>query len=73
MPIPPVVGLLLAAYALFANIYPVPAFPFNYFPYIVIAYMAVGGAVLMAARRRVPHVDMAQYEFAAVQDVTEVS
>ena len=27
MPVPPVVGLLLAAYALFANIYPVPVFP----------------------------------------------
>jgi amino acid transporter len=73
MPIPPVVGLLLAAYALFANIYPVPAFPFNYFPYIVIAYMAVGAAVLLASRRRLAHVDMAQYEFSAVQDVSEVS
>jgi hypothetical protein len=56
----------LAAYALFANIYPVPVFPFNYFPYIVIAYMMAGGIVLMASRRRVAHVDMAQYEFTAL-------
>jgi amino acid transporter len=73
MPVPPVVGLVLAAYALFANIYPVPAFPFNYFPYLVIAYMAAGGAVLVASRRRVPHVDMAQYEFTVLRNVTEVS
>ncbi len=73
MIVPPVVGLLLAAYALFANIYPVPAFPFNYFPYIVIAYMAVGGAVLAASQRRLPQVDMAQYEFVKAQEITEVS
>jgi amino acid transporter len=71
MPIPPVVGLLLAAYALFANIYPVPAFPFNYFPYIVMAYMAAGGAVLASSRQRVRHVDIAQYEFAEAQNIAE--
>ncbi len=73
MPLPPVIGLALAAYALFANIYPVPAFPFNYFPYIVIAYMAVGAAVLLASRRRLAHANIAQYEFAALPDATKVS
>ncbi len=68
MPVPPIIGLILAAYALFANIYPVPAFPFNYLPYIAIAYMAVGGLVLLNSRRLVHHVDMAQYEFADVSE-----
>ena len=71
MPIPPVVGLLLAAYALFANIYPIPAFPFDYFPYIVMAYMAAGGVVLAASRQRVRHIDMAQYEFVEARNIAE--
>jgi amino acid transporter len=72
MLIPPVVGLALSAYALFANIYPVPAFPFNIFPYIVIAYMLVGGGVLIASRRRMTTVDMAQYEFIQSTEISEV-
>jgi amino acid transporter len=70
---PPVIGIGLAAYALFANIYPVPAFPFNYFPYIVVVYMAAGGVVLVTSRRRVSDVDMAQYEYGAGSDVVETS
>lgn len=73
MLVPPIVGLILAAYALFANIYPVPAFPFNYFPYIVIVYMAIGVVVLLASRRHVRHVEMTQYEFGSGTDVAETS
>ena len=62
MLVPPVVGLGLSGYALFANLYPVPAFPFNIFPYITIAYMAVGAVVLVASRRRTSKLDISQYE-----------
>lgn len=47
----PVVGIVLLAYTLFVNIYPVPDYPFNVLPYIVIAYMALGFVVLLATRR----------------------
>lgn len=66
--IPPVVGLALAAYVLLANIYPVPSFPFNYFPYIVIGYMAMGVGLLISSRRRTEHVNMEQYEFIQQQN-----
>ncbi len=46
----PIVGIILLAYTLFVNIYPVPAFPFNILPYIVIAYMAAGFVILWPAR-----------------------
>jgi amino acid transporter len=71
--IPPIVGLLLAAYALFANVYPVPAYPFNYFPYIVLAYMAIGGAVLIVSRRSAPNANMAQFEFVNLPSAKEES
>jgi amino acid transporter len=47
----PAVGIVLLAYTLFVNIYPVPAFPFNMLPYIVIAYMVVGFVILARVRK----------------------
>ena len=48
----PVVGIALALYALVANVYPVPPSPFNYLPYLVLAYMAVGALIWLPSRRQ---------------------
>ncbi len=68
---PPVIGLIIAGYALFANVYPVPAFPFNVFPYIVLAYMMVGVGVLFAARRGAVDIDISQYAISKDMQVNE--
>ena len=52
----PIVGMALALYALIANVYPVPPSPFNYFPYLVLAYMAVGALIWLPSRRQAPGV-----------------
>jgi amino acid transporter len=49
--VPPIVGLLISGYVLFANLYPVPAAPFNLFPFVAGAYMLVGGAILVFSPR----------------------
>jgi amino acid transporter len=41
----PVVAIGLIGYAFYANVYPVPAAPIRYFPYMVVAWLAVGVAV----------------------------
>ena len=38
----PVAGLAIALYVLYRNVWPVPASPFNWFPYVVAAWLAVG-------------------------------
>jgi amino acid transporter len=38
----PVVALAILVYVIYANVYPVPDFPFNIFPYIVAAWLIVG-------------------------------
>ncbi len=48
----PVIGMALALYALIANIYPAPPSPFNYFPYLVLAYMAAGVLIWLPSRRQ---------------------
>jgi hypothetical protein len=44
----PVVALVILAYVIYANVYPVPDFPFNIFPYVVAAWLVLGlGIVLL--------------------------
>ena len=38
----PVGGIAFAVYTLYKNLWPVPAYPFNIFPYIVAGWLAVG-------------------------------
>jgi amino acid transporter len=45
----PIIAILLLAYALYANVFPVPAAPYNLFPYIVVVWIVIG-VVLAAAR-----------------------
>ena len=44
----PLIALAILAYVIYANVYPVPDFPFNIFPYIVAAWLVLGlGIVLL--------------------------
>ena len=38
----PVVALAILVYVIYANVYPVPDFPFNIFPYIVATWLVLG-------------------------------
>jgi amino acid transporter len=49
----PVAGIAVAGYVLYHNIWPVPDFPFDVFPYVVAAWLAVGIALVLIRRRRV--------------------
>ena len=42
----PLVGIAVAGYVLYHNVYPVPASPFNLFPYLVGAWLLVGLLVI---------------------------
>ena len=38
----PVIAVAALGFALYSNIYPIPAFPLNIFPYIVLAWVVFG-------------------------------
>jgi amino acid transporter len=44
----PVAGIAVAGYVLYRNVVPVPAYPFNLFPYIVGAWLVLGVALVLA-------------------------
>ncbi len=73
--VPPVIGLLLSAYVLFANLYPVPVAPFNVFPYLAAAYMLIGGTIMFLSTRKDNSRAMDAYMFhritQAVEDTTQ--
>jgi amino acid transporter len=43
----PVIALAILVYVIYANVYPVPDFPFNLFPYIVAAWLMVGLGIIL--------------------------
>lgn len=45
----PIVAIILLGYTLWANVYPVPAAPFNYFPYVVLVWIVIGLIVVLAS------------------------
>jgi amino acid transporter len=49
----PVAGIAVAVYVLYHNIWPVPDFPFDVFPYLVACWLAVGIVLALLRRRRV--------------------
>jgi amino acid transporter len=68
----PVVALAILVYVIYANIYPVPAFPFNIFPYIVAAWLVLGlGIVLLVPglARRIG-ANLAEREGLAIEEST---
>jgi amino acid transporter len=44
----PLGGIAFATYTLYKNLWPVPAYPFDIFPYVVAAWLAVGFAATVA-------------------------
>jgi amino acid transporter len=48
----PAAGIVVALYVLYRNVWPVPASPFDVFPYVVAAWLLLGGALLPALARR---------------------
>lgn len=44
--IAPVLGTVALVYTFYSNIYPIPAFPSNIFPYIVLGWIVVGALIL---------------------------
>jgi amino acid transporter len=46
-PVVPLIAIVLLAYALYANVYPIPLAPYNYFPYVVLAWVIVGVAIVL--------------------------
>jgi amino acid transporter len=43
----PVLAILVLGYTLYSNIYPVPAPPFNIFPYVALAWLVVGLLIVL--------------------------
>src|SRR5215207_4577214 len=43
----PVIALVILIYVIYANVYPVPAFPFNVFPYVVAAWLVLGLGIVL--------------------------
>jgi amino acid transporter len=43
----PVIALAILIYVIYANVYPVPAFPFNVFPYVVAAWLVLGLGIVL--------------------------
>src|SRR5918997_416335 len=67
----PVVALVILVYVIYANVFPVPDFPFNIFPYIVAAWLIVGLAIVLLVpglARRIG-VGLAEREGLAVEEV----
>jgi amino acid transporter len=44
----PVLGIAFLAYTLYRQVVPVPASPYNFFPYVVVAYLVIGAVLVMA-------------------------
>jgi amino acid transporter len=68
----PVVALAILIYVIYANIYPVPDFPFNIFPYVVAAWLVLGLGIVLLVRglaRRIG-ANLAEREGLAIEEST---
>jgi amino acid transporter len=45
----PILAFLAVAYTLYNEVYPAPAYPYNVFPYIALAWLIIGAAVVIFA------------------------
>jgi len=43
----PGLAIILLAYTLWSNVYPIPAAPYNYFPYVVLLWIVVGVIIVL--------------------------
>ena len=61
-PVIPLIAIVLLAYALWSNVYPIPAAPFNYFPYLVLACVLAGVVIVLASSALVTRIGKALSE-----------
>jgi amino acid transporter len=45
------VGVVILGYAIYSSVYPVPAAPYRYLPYVDLALFAIGGAIVLFAKK----------------------
>jgi amino acid transporter len=69
----PLIGLGLIGYVIYGSVYPVPAAPVNFFPYIVLCYFAVVVTFSLIRHRRTNVVDLpvSSMEMGVLQHVAE--
>ncbi|SIS51739.1 amino acid/polyamine/organocation transporter, APC superfamily [Alicyclobacillus vulcanalis] len=53
----PLISILALVYTLYANVYPIPAYPSNLFPYIVVMWIGLGVLVLLFEKNTVQKVE----------------
>ena len=61
-PIIPLIAIVLLGYALYSNLYPIPASPYNYFPYGVLAWVAAGIVIVFVSPQLVTRIGKALSE-----------
>jgi amino acid transporter len=61
-PLIPLIAIVLLGYALYANVYPIPPSPYNYFPYLVLAWIVVGVIIVFASPGLVTRIGKALLE-----------
>jgi hypothetical protein len=54
----PAIGLLVLGWVLYGNIYPIPAAPVKYFPYIALVYFLIAMGFSVAYRRTIAAADV---------------
>ena len=58
----PLIAIVLLGYALYSNLYPIPAAPYNYFPYGVLAWVAAGIVIVLVSPQLVTRIGKALSE-----------
>jgi amino acid transporter len=61
-PLIPLIAIGLLAYALWSNVYPIPAAPYNYFPYAVLAWVIAGVVIVLVSPAMVTRIGKALSE-----------
>lgn len=62
------VAVIFMLIPIIGSLYPVPAFPYNVFPYLFLMYLAVGAGFLWILRQRSPQtIDSMQQDLEAVE------
>src|SRR5919202_816904 len=66
----PVVALAILVYVIYANVSPVPDFPFNIFPYIVAAWLVLGSGIVLLVPGLARHIgaNLAEREGLAIEE-----
>jgi len=61
-PVIPLIAMVLLAYALWSNVSPIPPAPYNYFPYLVAAWVLAGVIIVLVSPALVTRIGKAMSE-----------